>query len=69
MPVAVSVIGTDVTSVPGAGPSVSGPTSSTWPLNSWPMKTSCARSVGVPPVSTVPSRRSVTACIAGACWT
>ena len=35
--------------VPGAGPSVPGPTSRTGPQNSWPMNTSWPRSVGVRP--------------------
>ena len=69
MPVAVTMIGTDVTYVSGSGPVVSGPTSRTRPQNSWPMNTSCERSVGVRPVSGVPSIRDVTSSIAGAWWT
>ena len=40
----VSMIGIDVTIVPGAGPVVSGPDSSTSAENSWPMKMSRSRS-------------------------
>jgi hypothetical protein len=60
------MIGTDVTTVPGAGPSVIGPTSRTRPQNSWPMKTSRERSGGVRPTSGTPSMRAPTSIICGA---
>ncbi len=49
MPVADTNTGIEVTTVPGAGASVSGPASSTSALNSWPMKMSRFRSTSMPP--------------------
>jgi hypothetical protein len=67
MPVAVSRIGIEVTSEPGAGASVSGPISSTSAENSWPMKMSASKSSsgGSPPIEGMPLISLPSAII---CW-
>jgi hypothetical protein len=61
-------MGIDVTSVPGADETVSGPISSTSAENSWPMKTSWSRSIAGPtPSALTPPISSVRASMSAPC--